>query len=213
MNKKGFFITGTDTNVGKTFFSSILIQKFNYDYWKPIQTGKNLENDTLHIEKNTKTIKNRFHKPIYSFIKPLSPHLASNYEKKSINMKKIKKPRSHRPLIIEGVGGILVPLNKKDLLINLIKKFKFPVIVVSKSILGTINHTLMTLEILKKSKINIFGVILNKVKNKKEGDENAKSIEKFGNIKVLGQISSINRVTRKKIEALSKKKFISGFKL
>lgn len=213
MNKKGFFITGTDTNVGKTFFSSILIQKFNYDYWKPIQTGKNLENDTLHIEKNTKTIKNRFHKPIYSFIKPLSPHLASNYEKKSINMKKIKKPRSHRPLIIEGVGGILVPLNKKDLLINLIKKFKLPVIVVSKSILGTINHTLMTLEILKKSKINIFGVILNKVKNKKEGDENAKSIEKFGNIKVLGQISSINRVTRKKIEALSKKKFISGFKL
>ena len=128
-------------------------------------------------------------------------------------MKKIKKPRSHRPLIIEGVGGILVPLNKKDLLINLIKKFKLPVIVVSKSILGTINHTLMTLEILKKSKINIFGVILNKVKNKKEGDENAKSIEKFGNIKVLGQISSINRVTRKKIEALSKKKFISGFKL
>ena len=125
----------------------------------------------------------------------------------------IKKPRSHRPLLIEGVGGILVPLNKKDLLINLIKKFKFPVIVVSKSILGTINHTLMTLEILKKSKINIFGVILNKVKNKKEGDENAKSIEKFGNIKVLGQISSINRVTRKKIEALSKKKFISGFKL
>ena len=128
-------------------------------------------------------------------------------------MKKIKKPRSHRPLIIEGVGGILVPLNKKDLLINLIKKFKLPVIVVSKSILVTINHTLMTLEILKKNKINIFGVILNKVKNKKECDENAKSIEKFGNIKVLGQISSINRVTRKKIEALSKKKFISGFKL
>ena len=213
MSKKGFFITGTDTGVGKTFFSSILMKKFDFDYWKPIQTGKFTENDTLYIKENIGIEENRFHKSIYSFKKPLSPHLASSYEKTSINMKKIKKPRSHRPLIIEGVGGILVPLNKKDLLINLIKKFKLPVIVVSKSILGTINHTLMTLEILKKSKINIFGVILNKVKNKKEGDENAKSIEKFGNIKVLGQISSINGVTRKKIEALSKKKFISGFKL
>ena len=116
-------------------------------------------------------------------------------------------------MIIEGAGGILVPLNKKNLLIDLIKKFKFPVIVVSKSILGTINHTLMTLEILKKNKINIFGVILNNIKNKKEGYQNAKSIEDFGNIKVLGQISSINNITKKKIETLSKKKFISEFRL
>ena len=128
-------------------------------------------------------------------------------------MKKIKKPNSDRPLIIEGAGGILVPLNKKNLLIDLIKKFKFPVIVVSKSILGTINHTLMTLEILKKNKINIFGVVLNNIKNKKEGYQNAKSIEDFGNIKVLGQISSINNITKKKIEILSKKKFISEFRL
>ena len=213
MSKKGFFITGTDTGVGKTFFSSILMKKFDFDYWKPIQTGKFTENDTLYIKENIGIEENRFHKSIYSFKKPLSPHLASSYEKTSINMKKIKKPRSHRPLIIEGVGGILVPLNKKDLLINLIKKFKLPVIVVSKSILGTINHTLMTLEILKKNKINIFGVILNNIKNKKEGDENAKSIEDFGNIKVLAQISSINHITKKKIETLSKKRFINVFRL
>ncbi len=104
-------------------------------------------------------------------------------------------------------------MNKKNLLIDLIKKFKFPVIVVSRSILGTINHTLMTLEILKKNKINIFGVILNNIKNKKVGYQNAKSIEDFGNIKVLAQISSINHITKKKIEALSKKKFINVFKL
>ena len=213
MGKKGFFITGTDTGVGKTFFASILMKKFNFDYWKPIQTGKFTENDTLHIKENIEIEKNRFHKPIYSFKKPLSPHLASSYEKISINMKKIKKPCSDRPLIIEGVGGILVPLNKKNLLIDLIKKFKFPVIVVSKSVLGTINHTLMTLEILKKNKINIFGVILNNVKNKKEGYENKKSIEDYGNIKVLGQISSINHITMKKIKALTKKKFISAFRL
>ena len=213
MNKKGFFITGTDTNVGKTFFSSILIQKFNYDYWKPIQTGKNLENDTLHIEKNTKNIKNKFHKPIYSFIKPLSPHLASNYEKKSINMKKIKKPNSKIPMIIEGAGGILVPLNKNNLIIDLIKKFKLPVIIVSNSVLGTINHTLMTIEILKKNKINIFGIVLNNIKNKIEGDNHAKSIEQYGNVKVLEKISFFKDLNKKKIISLSKKTSFNVFKL
>ena len=95
----------------------------------------------------------------------------------------------------------------------MIKKFKFPVIVVSRSILGTINHTLMTLEILKKNKIKVFGVVLNNVKNKKEGNDNAKSIETFGKIKVLIQISSVNPITKKRIETLSKKEFINVFKI
>ena len=213
MNKKGFFITGTDTGVGKTLFSTLLIKRYNFDYWKPIQTGTSNENDTLYIKNRTYNQKNIFHKPTYIFKRPISPHLASSYEKIPIELKRIKKPNNINPLIIEGAGGIFVPLNKKNLIIDLIKKFQFPVIVVSKSILGTINHTLMTLEILKKNKINIFGVILNNIKNKKEGYQNAKSIEDFGNIKVLGQISSINNVTKKKIETLSKKKFISEFRL
>ena len=213
MSKNGFFITGTDTGVGKTFFCSILMSKYNFDYWKPVQTGKFIENDTLYIKENSGVKKSRFHKPIYTFKKPLSPHLASSYERISINIKRIKKPKSNKPLIIEGAGGILVPLNKKDLIIDLIKKFKLPVIVVSKSILGTINHTLMTLEILKKNKIKVFGVVLNNIKNKKEGIDNAKSIEAFGKIKVIAQISSINRITKKKIEILSKKEFINVFKI
>ena len=213
MSKKGFFITGTDTGVGKTFFASILMKKYNFDYWKPIQTGKFTENDTLYIKQNIGIEKNRFHEPIYSFKKPLSPHLASRYEKISISIKKIKKPNTIKPLIIEGAGGVLVPLNKKNLIIDLIKKFRLPVIIVSKSILGTINHTLMTLEILKKNKIKVFGVVLNNVKNKKEGNDNAKSIETFGKIKVLTQISSVNPITKKRIEILSKKEFINVFKI
>ena len=213
MSKKGFFITGTDTGVGKTFFASILMKKYNFDYWKPIQTGKFTENDTLYIKKKLGIKNNRFHKPIYIFKKSLSPHLASRYEKISISIKKIKKPNTIKPLIIEGVGGVLVPLNKKNLIIDLIKKFRLPVIIVSKSILGTINHTLMTLEILKKNKIKVFGVVLNNVKNKKEGNDNAESIETFGKIKVLTQISSVNPITKKRIETLSKKEFINVFKI
>ena len=81
------------------------------------------------------------------------------------------------------------------------------------SILGTINHTLMTLELLKRNKIKVFGVVLNNIKNKKEGNDNAASIESFGNKKVLAQISSINNINKKKIEILSKKKFMSVFKI
>ena len=213
MKNKGFFITGTDTGVGKTFFSLLLMKKYNFNYWKPIQTGNTTENDTLYIKNIIGIKNNKFYKSIYSFKKPLSPHLASHHENVSINIKKINKPNSDDPIIIEGAGGILVPLNKKNLIIDLIKKFNFPVVIVSKSILGTINHTLMTINILKRNKINVFGVILNNVKNKKEGNNNAKSIEIFGKVKVIGQVPFVNQITNKKIEKLLKKKFIQQFKI
>ena len=213
MNKKGFFITGTDTGVGKTLFSTLLIKRYNFDYWKPIQTGTSNENDTLYIKNRTYNQKNIFHKPTYMFKRPISPHLASSYEKIPIELKRIKKPNNINPLIIEGAGGIFVPLNKKNLIIDLIKKFQFPVIVVSKSILGTINHTLMTLEILRKNKIKVFGVVLNNIKNNKEGNDHAKSIEYYGKSKVLAKIPLINNINKKKIEILSKNKFMSFFKI
>ena len=213
MNKKGFFVTGTDTGVGKTLFCSILMKKYNYEYWKPIQTGKFIDNDTLFIKKNINKNKKRIHRPIYEFKKPISPHLASAYQRKVINLNNIKRPNCKNPLIIEGAGGILVPLNKQNLIIDLIKKLKMPVIIVSKSILGTINHTLMTLEILKKNKIKILGVILNKVNSMKEGNDHTRSIEYYGKTKVLAKISNINKISNKKIEILSRKKFVNLFKI
>ena len=213
MNNKGFFITGTDTGVGKTFFTSILLQKFNYDYWKPIQTGTFIDNDTLNLKKILSSNYIKFYKSSYSLNKPLSPHLASKYQNILINMNKIKKPKSFKPLIVEGAGGVLVPLNKNKLMIDLIKKIKFPVIIISKSILGTINHTLMTIEILKKNKVNIFGVVLNNIKKKKEGDDNAKSIEDFGKVKVLLKIPFLKDINKKKIVNISKKKSFDIFKL
>ena len=153
---KKFFITGTDTSVGKTLFCSILMDKFLYDYWKPIQTGNKNDNDTIYIKKICKIPSNRFYKPAFSFRKPLSPHQAAKYENVSINLNNIKKPITNNPLIIEGIGGILVPLNNKNLIIDLIKKLKFPVIIVSRSTLGTINHTLMTIKNLRQNKIKIY---------------------------------------------------------
>ena len=115
---KKFFITGTDTSVGKTLFCSILMDKFLYDYWKPIQTGNKNDNDTIYIKKICKIPSNRFYKPAFSFRKSLSPHQAAKYENVSINLNNIKKPITNNPLIIEGIGGILVPLNNKNLIID-----------------------------------------------------------------------------------------------
>ena len=205
---KKFFITGTDTSVGKTLFCSILMDKFLYDYWKPIQTGNKNDNDTIYIKKICKIPSNRFYKPAFSFRKSLSPHQAAKYENVSINLNNIKKPIANNPLIIEGIGGILVPLNNKNLIIDLIKKLKFPVIIVSRSTLGTINHTLMTIKILRQNKIKIYGVVLNGVMNKK----NAQSIEHFGKVKVLAQIPFFKKISLKKIKNFTNQNPLKIFK-
>ena len=205
---KKFFITGTDTSVGKTLFCSILMDKFLYDYWKPIQTGNKNDNDTIYIKKICKIPSNRFYKPAFSFRKSLSPHQAAKYENVSINLNNIKKPITNNPLIIEGIGGILVPLNNKNLIIDLIKKLKFPVIIVSRSTLGTINHTLMTIKILRQNKIKIYGVVLNGIMNKK----NAQSIEHFGKVKVLAQIPFFKKISLKKIKNFTNQNSLKIFK-
>ena len=205
---KKFFITGTDTSVGKTLFCSILMDKFLYDYWKPIQTGNKNDNDTIYIKKICKIPSNRFYKPAFSFRKSLSPHQAAKYENVSINLNNIKKPITNNPLIIEGIGGILVPLNNKNLIIDLIKKLKFPVIIVSRSTLGTINHTLMTIKILRQNKIKIYGVVLNGVMNKK----NAQSIKHFGKVKVLAQIPFFKKISLKKIKNFTNQNPLKIFK-
>ena len=207
-SKKRFFVTGTDTGVGKTLFCSILMNKFHYNYWKPIQTGNKNDNDTIYIKKICKIPDIRFCKTVFSFKKPLSPQQASKYENVCVNLNKIKRPVTNNPLIIEGVGGILVPLNNTNLIIDLIKKLKLPVIIVSRSTLGTINHTLMTIKILRQNRVSIYGVVLNGPTNTK----NAESIEHFGKVKVLTQIPFFKKVSLKKIKNFTNKNSLKIFK-
>ena len=184
------------------------MDKFLYDYWKPIQTGNKNDNDTIYIKKICKIPSNRFYKPAFSFRKSLSPHQAAKYENVSINLNNIKKPITNNPLIIEGIGGILVPLNNKNLIIDLIKKLKLSVIIVSRSTLGTINHTLMTIKILRQNRVLIYGVVLNGPINTK----NAESIEHFGKVKVLTQIPFFKKVSLKKIKNFTNKNSLKIFK-
>ncbi len=191
---KGIFITGTDTDIGKTVVSAVLMLKFKGTYWKPIQTGRELGTDTEEIKRLTKLPEDHFLEEAYNLLYPLSPHLSAKRMGIQIDLNRINLPKvRHYPVIVEGAGGLLVPLNDKDLMIDLIKKLKLPVILVASTRLGTINHTLLSLYVLRKEKIDVLGVVLNGPKNK----DNKESIENFGKVKVLAEIEPLSELSYK----------------
>lgn len=158
------FITGIGTDVGKTIASAIITEALQADYWKPIQAG-DLENSDSHKVKNyVSNSKSIFHPNSYALNTPASPHHAANLDQIVIDIKNIIEPKTNNHLVIEGAGGILVPLNDNDTILDLIQS-DYKVIVVSRHYLGSINHTLLTIEVLKSRKISIAGIIFN-------GDEN-----------------------------------------
>jgi dethiobiotin synthetase len=158
------FITGTGTNVGKTVLSSLIMSKYakelDLKYLKLIQTGTSESDDTNSIIELTSMSKNYFLPPIYSFTFPASPHLAAKKENKEIEIDYLEKEirnSLYQKLIIEGAGGIMVPITTNYLMIDLIKSVNFPVVVVGSAGLGTINHFLLTIEMLKMNNIKVIG--------------------------------------------------------
>ena len=178
------FITGISTDVGKTIASSILVEALEADYWKPIQAGDLDNSDSHKIESYISNNKTVIHKNSYLLNTPASPHLAAKLDGVTIDLNQIKEPVTENHLIIEGAGGLFVPLNDTDCVIDLIKP-DYKVVVVSRHYLGSINHTLLTIEALQNRKINIAGIIFN-------GNENKSTEEiilsKTG-IKSLGRIN------------------------
>ena len=159
------FITGISTDVGKTIASAIITEALEADYWKPIQAG-DLENSDSHKVKlflsNKKTV---IHPNSYALHAPASPHFAAKLDSITIDLKKIVEPLTKNHLVIEGAGGVFVPLNSNDCVIDLIQP-DYKVIVVSRHYLGSINHTLLTIEALKNRKITISGILFSGEENK-----------------------------------------------
>lgn len=154
-------VAGTGTDVGKTVVSAILTTLTQGDYWKPIQCGSRENSDTDIMKTLIDTKLHRIHPPAYSLNAPLSPHHAARLEGISIDFNSIIPPQTSRPLIIEGAGGIFVPLTAKTLSIDLFNSWKSKWIVVSKHYLGNINHTLLTLDALKRLDLPIIGIVFN----------------------------------------------------
>ncbi|MDO4228355.1 MAG: dethiobiotin synthase [Capnocytophaga sp.] len=164
MSKDTFFITGISTDVGKTIVSAIITEALQADYWKPIQAG-NLDNsDTDKVQKLISNRKTIFHKSSYALQTPASPHLSAKLDNIEIDIEKIKRPYTDNNLVIEGAGGLLVPLNNKHTIADLILPSD-KIILVSRHYLGSINHTLLTYEALKSRGLSIFGIIFSGERN------------------------------------------------
>jgi dethiobiotin synthetase len=158
------FITGIGTDVGKTISSAIVTQALKADYWKPIQAGDLDNSDSHKIQKYISNNKTEIHTNSYKLNTPASPHLAAAIDRITIDIKEINEPKTTNHIVIEGAGGLLVPLNDTDCIIDLIQK-DYKVILVSRHYLGSINHTLLSFEALKIRKIPLAGIIFS-------GDEN-----------------------------------------
>ena len=156
---KPIFITGTGTDVGKTLVAAIVAEALQADYWKPVQAGYMDGTDSMWVQQMLSNTQSIIHPELYRLKMAASPHIAAMEENVKIKIKDIVAhlPKTKNQLIIEGAGGLMVPLNKKELTIDLIKKLKAKVIIVSKNELGSINHSLLTATVLKKEKIPVAG--------------------------------------------------------
>jgi dethiobiotin synthetase len=161
------FITGISTDVGKTIASAIIVEALQADYWKPIQAGDLDHSDTHKVQSLVSNSNSLFHLNSYALQTPASPHLAAAIDGITIAMNQIQEPKTNNHLVVEGAGGILVPLNETQSVVDLIQP-DYKVIVVSRHYLGSINHTLLTIEALQNRKIQVAGIIFS-------GDENKSS--------------------------------------
>ena len=177
-------IAGTDTDVGKTVFAAMLMLALNASYWKPIQSGVSDSIDTRTVQQLTALPAEKFFPEAYIFSEPLSPHRAAEIDKVEIDVDALALPACAGPLLIEGAGGLMVPLTRKNLQINLFKRWNLPVILCARTELGTINHTLLSLEALWNREIPVHGLAF-------IGPDNADTIRTIGEysgVKVLGRL-------------------------
>jgi len=177
------FVTGISTDVGKTITSAIIVEALEADYWKPIQAGDLDNSDSHKIKSKISNKKTKIFGNSYQLNTPASPHLAAEIDGITIDLKKIKEPKTDNHLVIEGAGGIFVPLNEKDTIIDLIQS-DYKTIVVSRHYLGSINHTLLTIEAIKSRGFDVHGIIFSGSENKSTEDL---ILNKTG-IKLIGRI-------------------------
>ena len=180
--KKTYFITGISTEVGKTIAAAIITEALEADYWKPVQSGDLENSDTHKVQKLVSNAKSVFHKNSYALQTPMSPHASAEIDGITIKIDKIKEPETENHLVIEGAGGVLVPLNDNDTILDLIQP-NYKVIVVSRHYLGSINHTLLTVNLLKEKGFEVAILF-----SGKEHPTTENIIKKMANVSILGRI-------------------------
>ena len=189
------FVTGTDTNVGKTVLSALLVAALNGTYWKPIQTGASEGTDRQQVMRWAELPESRTVAECYCFDPPVSPHLAAEAGGVRIELGRIYRPAqtTSPPLIIEGAGGVLAPINDSEMMLDLIGKLGAPVVVASRTALGTINHTVLTVRALRGAGVCVKGVVMIGPENL----DNERAVERYGAVPVIGRIPMLNCICYK----------------
>ena len=198
---QNIFVTGIGTGVGKTIASAVLTEALQADYWKPIQCGNLEDSDTKTVQSLISNSASKIHSEAYRLKTASSPHYAASAEKMEIELKECKLPTTNNRLIIEGAGGIMVPLNQNELVLDLIIKLKAPVILVVRNYLGAINHTLLSIDTLGQNGIELLGVVFSG-----EGFlDNEEIIQHFGKVKILGIIDEAKNIDKEFVKQQSLK--------
>lgn len=187
---RGFIVTGTDTNVGKTVFAAALAGHLGARYWKPVQAGLDDESDSDTVRRLTAGRADVLPE-VYRLTTPCSPHEAARIDGIQIDPTRLVLPAGEAPLVVEGAGGALVPLTNELLVADLFASWALPVILVARTALGTINHSLMSLEVLRSRGVEVAGIVFS-------GEQNAASeaaIVQFGKCRHLGRLPHLDPLT------------------
>jgi dethiobiotin synthase len=188
----GFFVTGTDTDVGKTLVSSWLLTQLDASYWKPVQAGVMPETDSSVVRRLAEIEPDRILPEAYVLPEAIAPHEAARRAGIAIDMAKFVPPVSDRLLVVEGAGGLMVPLTDTAYVIDLAAELHLPLILVARSTLGTINHTLLSLEAIRRRGLPLAGVVI----NGPETPHNRAAIERYGQVEVIAEIPWLDVVNR-----------------
>lgn len=189
-----YFISGIGTEVGKTLISAMVVEALQADYWKPIQAGDLQNSDTHKVKNLVSNSTSHFFENAYALQTPMSPHAAAEIDNLQIDLAYIKRPQTNNNLVIEGAGGLLVPLNETDCIIDLMQA-EDKIILVSRHYLGSINHTLLSIEALQQRGFTQIGIIFS-------GDEHPTTesiILQKTNAKFLGRIPELKNINKKSV--------------
>ncbi|HET7214965.1 MAG TPA: dethiobiotin synthase [Terriglobia bacterium] len=205
---RDLFVTGTDTGVGKTLVSALLCAALEGVYWKPIQTGVTESSDRRTVMELAGLGAERTLPECYVFDPPVSPHLAAERAGATIDLATIRRPQGKLagPLIVEGAGGVMVPVNGTEFVLDLMRRLALPVVLVARSALGTINHSVLTLRALQGAGIEVTGVVVVGTPNA----DNERAIERYGCVPVIGRVPLLEVINRAALLEVFDREFNRG---
>ena len=194
----GFFVTGTDTDVGKTLVSAWLVAHLNASYWKPIQAGTEPTTDAATVQALAELPSERVWPEVYLLPEPIAPHEAARRAGITLDMAKLRMPEHQGLVVVEGAGGLMVPITDKAYMIDLAAQLDLPIILVARSTLGTINHSLLSIEAIRRRGLPLAGVVI----SGPETPHNRVAIERYGQIEIIAEIPWLETINRSVLKTI-----------